>query len=210
MAHPSRMRRFVGVLAAVALPHPLNAQISLRAAAADVDNRLIGGMIGAAVFGSVPIGGANTRLVFGGEYLAGSTSRIGVPCGGFIPPGRCPPEPLRDNASSVSGIAGIRIPAMRSGNTALYLGGDLGLTALRSRTRGLTSGRRITADKAMWRADIVGEVEWTPPNGRFGLGGGAALGGLAPVGNTIVVDGYTPFNETMRAFRVWIGLSWRP
>lgn len=199
------------IFAAMVGPRQMSAQgLTLRAGAANIGNPLIGGVAGGGLLGSIPVGSNGARLLVGAEYLAGTSSRFGIPCAGLIAPGSCAPEPLRDRAAASSGLVGIRLPAWHERRAAVYLGGDLGVSWLRSRTRGEASGREIHAAKAMWRGDLVGEVEWLAGGQRgVGLIGGVAVGGLAPVDRDLVVDGYTPLDRTARTLRGWLGITWR-
>ena len=188
----------------------LGQALTVRAGAAHIGNELVGGVLGGGLLASFPVGSSDTRILIGAEYLAGTSSRIGVPCGGLIAPRTCPPEPLQAWAASASGLVGIRVPAWQGRRVTVSLGGDLGISRVRSRTRGQASGREITAAKAMWRGDLVGEAEWHPRARRgLGLVGGVAVGGLAPVSRDVVADGYTPFDRTARALRGWLGVTWR-
>lgn len=109
--------------------------LTVRAGAAHIGNELIGGVLGGGLLASFPVGSSDTRILVGAEYLAGTSSRIGVPCGGLIVPGTCPPEPLQDWAASASGLVGIRVPAWQGRRVTVSLGGDLGISRVRSRTR---------------------------------------------------------------------------
>jgi hypothetical protein len=190
---------------------PARAQsLGVRAVGADLRHQVLGGLFGAALVGTVPLGSAGTELVLAGEHLKGRSNRIGVPCAGLIEPGTCGPEQLRDYATASSLAAGVSGRIAGSGRLALSAGGRLVAMHLRTRTRGLDSGRELSANKTMGGAEVGLEGAWHPwGNTPLALVTGAAVGWQSPVRNEVLLDGYTPFEQGFRVARAWLGLTWR-
>ena len=184
--------------------------VGLRAVAADVRHPLLGGLLGGAAEVMIPLGAQGLELALGGEHLVGRSRRVGAPCGGFPPPGTCGPEAVRDDGRSTALSAGVRLPVGRDHPIALRVGGGLAVAFVSNTRHGLVSGTRLTASKALWRADVEAEASWRPwPAKAVALVGGAGAGWQMPIRNEQVLDGYTPFTHGARVLRAWLGASWR-
>ena len=157
--------------------------------------------VGGSVVGS-PIA---LRLGFG--RLSGDHDRTGSTCSGLVEPGMCPPEPLRDETHFTRGRGELAVALLQSGRSSLGLVGGLVVGRLGSDTEGLTSGKRISADKTVWGADIGGEGRWffssVVP---VGLEAAFSIGRLNPARNSGIADGYTPFERSFGFTRLRVGV----
>ncbi len=184
--------------------------LAVRAVAAEIRHPLFGGLFGAALVATVPLGSSSIALEIAGERLVGNSSRFDVPCAGLIEPGTCRPEPLRDHGSSTAISIGLSAPAAPGRRVSFRAGGALALAFVATDTRGLVTGAQLSARKTLWRADVEGEWTWHPWSGKpLALLGGAAAGWQAPFRHEEVADGYTPLNQGAAVVRLWLGVSWR-
>jgi hypothetical protein len=166
-------------------------------------------LAGAAVSISRPRRDQQLTLRFDAERLRGRADRIGVACAGFIRPGSCPSEQLRDEVrlTSVSGGPSFRV--LHSQHTLLTFTTDLTLASIRAETNGLTTGGRLVAAKVLWGGRIGVSAAWTPALwAPMALEIGVERGRLMPLVHTSVADGYTPFEGGFNATRLRVGLAW--
>jgi len=202
---------FAAVLA-VSLSGPSWGQeLAVSAVALDAHHYLLGAPLtgGAVALRGGPAGGRFTYRV-GGEWLRGHNERTGIPCGGFIQPGTCAPERVRDESRLSGANAGAAVRMLGGERAALALTGDLTVASIHAETRGLTSGRSIDATKVLWGMRVGAEGWWAPwPRTPLALELGAAAGKLTPFAADQVLDGYTPFNDGFSFTRLWVGLTWR-
>jgi hypothetical protein len=88
---------------------------------------------------------------------------------------------------------------------------DLTLASLRADTRGLSTGATLTASKMLWGALIGARVTWTPVTRvpvALEIAGG--VGGLMPLVQDVVADGYTPFEAGFDVRQARLGVVWQP
>ena len=172
----------------------------------DTDHRLVHDLTGVELrLGTAP---ANTRLGIrlGLGRLSGTHERVGSTCSGLVEPGMCPPEPLRDETRFTRGRGELSVALLQHDRSSLGFVVGLDLGHLESDTHGLTTGAHISADKTVWGADIGGEARWffsaAVP---VGLEAAFAIGGLNPATNSLIADGYTPFEESFGVQRIRVG-----
>ena len=200
----------VGVLIAARVGH---AQ-SVTASAVMMDARhelLDGALIGAAIDVRLPIGRRSAMARLGVTRLAGEGRRTGAACGGFIlDPSACPPEPLRDDAQFTTMSAGLSDRLLAWRRLRVDLAADLRGALVGVTTHGLNSGRRLSADRWLWGADIALDAAWSPwAHLPLAFEVGAAAGGVKPFIRDGGVDNYAPFREDFGTTSVRIGVSWR-
>ncbi len=197
---------------ALALPAAAAAQdISLNAAAIGTDHELLSGrLVGAAARLRFPIHDGPVSIRLGVERLAGNFRRTGVPCAGLVEPGTCQPEPTRDDARFAAGSAGVGVRVIEWRRVAIDLTGDLSFANIDVDTRGLASGRMLSATKDLWEGDVGIEGAWSPwKRLPFALQAGFAAGHLWPVVSDAAPDAYTPFERGFELIRLRFGFAWR-
>lgn len=168
-------------------------------------------LFGGAVGVSFPRRDGRVAFRVGADHLRGQADRIGVPCAGMIQPGTCSPEPLRDEARLTSASGGASLRMLRGQHALLAFTSDLTLASLRADTRGLTSGRALTATKLLWGGMVGADLAWTPVlRLPLALEVGGGVGVLMPVAHDQVVDGYQPFDRAFGVRRLRVGVAWRP
>lgn len=202
----------LGLALALALPAAAAAQdISLNAAAIGTDHELLSGrLIGIAARLRFPIHDGPVSIRLGVERLAGNFRRTGVPCAGQVQPGTCQPEATRDDARFTAGSAGVGVRVIDWRRFAIDLTGDLGLVDVGVDTRGLASGRMLSATKDLWEGDVGVEGAWSPwKRLPFALQAGFAAGHLWPVVSMPAPDDYTPFEHGFELIRLRVGFAWR-
>lgn len=199
-------------LVAFAFPPVAAAQsVSLSASVVDANHYLLGSRLAGVTAGvSYPLYDGPVLLRFGVERVAGDSRRIGSTCAGLALPGTCQPEPVRDNAHVTSAGAGVGLRIVERHRLALNLTGDVNFAVLHVDSHGLASGRSISAGKELWDIDVGAEGAWSPWT-RIPLAVEASLaaGHMVPVTNELVLDGYTPFEQSFDLVRARIGLAWR-
>lgn len=168
-------------------------------------------LTGAAVSVSVPRRDERLTLRYEAARLRGSAERIGIACAGFIRPGTCPSEPLRDESRLASASGGAVLRILRRRHAMIDFTADLGLASLRAETRGRTSDGVLTAKKALWAGQIGANAAWTPAaRVPIALEIEGGIGGLLPIVRVDVEDGYTPFERGIVVRRFRVGVAWRP
>ncbi len=185
--------------------------LGARAVIADINHSRIGGLFGAALAAEIPLGDSRMALTFGLERTADGSDGVGIACGGFILPGTCPSEPVRNHASATTGSVGVAGIVLDRRTWAVRLLLDAGISRVTTETRGRTTGNTLPAAKTMFRGGAGAETSWHP--GRrtpVALDAGVSLGFQTPFDKEILVDGFTPLNRSSRVLRVWLGASWRP
>jgi hypothetical protein len=117
---------------------------------------------------------------------------------------------VRDESRWRSASAGTAIRLRGSRHVGLALTADLELASVRADTRGLASGRVLSAMKMIWGGLVGVEGTWAPvAQVPLALELGAAIGGLTAVAKEQVVDGYTPFENAFTADHLRLGITWR-
>lgn len=185
--------------------------LSLSAVAVNADHELLGArLVGGAARFVFPVGN-RVRLFVGGERASGRSFRTGIPCGGFYDPhSGCVTESLRDDGTLSTGEGGVDVRLLAADGFVLRASGDIRLGLVSATTTGLTSGRTLSATKAVRGADVGVDAFWSPwPERPLSIDAGVRYGGLTPLVNEQILDGYTPFDSAFRTTRVSIGLSWR-
>ncbi|HUF26437.1 MAG TPA: hypothetical protein VMM18_05575 [Gemmatimonadaceae bacterium] len=166
-----------------------------------------------------PLAGGWARLRIGGEnqiswqlgieLLGAAGNRIGVPCGGFIQPGTCHQETVRDAARITAVRAGPRVRLLSGERATASLTADVDLAVVRVATRGLASDLSISAVKVLKGGALGLEASWSPWD-RFPLAfeTAVAAGGYLPLFREQVSDAYTPFEHAFAVRRLRFGVSW--
>jgi hypothetical protein len=86
---------------------------------------------------------------------------------------------------------------------------DVQVAHARSETRGQTSGRRLSADKALWGGGIGLDASWSPwKRLPLALEAGVTTGILRPTFGEQVIDGYSPFEGDFAVKRLRLGVAW--
>jgi hypothetical protein len=136
---------------------------------------------------------------------------VGIPCGGFYHPDICAVEPLRDEATLTTGMAGLGLGVLSSQRFAVALTADVRAGLVRADTRGLMSGQSISASKTIWGGDVGAEGTWMPwAHLPIAVEVSAAIGGLTPVSSDQILDAYTPFESSFTVKRLSVGVAWSP
>ncbi len=149
-------------------------------------------------------------IYFGSEWALGDRTATGVPCAGLIPPGGCAPEQVRDESRLRTGDVGAAFRVLGNAHASLAVTADLLAGSVRRESRGLTSGRSLSAEKRMWGGRVGAESRWQPWAGTpLDVQLGVSYGELRPFSTAVVVDGYTPFEQSMRVRRILFGGTWR-
>jgi hypothetical protein len=157
-----------------------------------------------------PIGNRVVSIRLGFEHVSGTSHRFGVPCSGLIPPGSCPPEPLRDEGRLTSLAAGVALPLITARRFDLETLASLRVGRAHSRTLTRTSGEVLSAAKLLWGAEWGLDGTWAPwARVPVAVELSLSLGGLLPVMAEQVADGYTPFNQGFAMGRLALGVVWR-
>jgi hypothetical protein len=186
--------------------------VSVNAIGLDASHFLLGEPL---VGGGVTLGWSGPRATVafrvGGEWLRGRADHTGTACAGLIEPGTCLPEQVNDESWLAQGNAGVAVRVLGGGRAALALTADLALASVRADTRGLWSMRSLHARETLWGALVGVETTWLPlPRLPIALDLAANVGGLRPIVSDLLIDGYTPFNDSFRIRLVRVGISWRP
>ena len=207
-----RPTRTLTVLAALTIGGPLSAQeLSVSAVGAATSHELLGTLGGGAIGLRLgPPGGPFAfRLAY--EYLAGTTHRTGVPCGGGpLPPGTCDPQPVRDAARMSSVSAGMSTTLLRRSRGALDLLGEFRVAHVKAERRGLTSGETLSPREFLPGADLTLEGEFRPrASWPLALQVGASAGGLY-ASRAECCDQYQPFAGGFGITRLRLGVAWQP
>lgn len=168
-------------------------------------------LAGAAISVNLPRPHQRLTLRFDAERLHGRADRIGIACAGFIRPGTCPSEQLRDEVRLTSASGGPSFRVLRSRHTLLAFTADLTLASLRAETHGLTTGGKLVATKVLWGGRIGANAAWTPAvRVPIALEIEGGIGRLMPIVQEDVSDGYTPFEGGFNVRRLRVGVAWRP
>lgn len=204
------MAAFVGALV---VPVRVHAQdVSGSALVVSANHTLLGNaLVGGAVGFRFPYRDTRLAVHFELAHARGSANRFGVACAGLIQPGTCPNEPLRDHAMLSSASGGAHVRVLTGEYAQLALTADLTLAPLSTDTRGATTGRSLPSSKMLWGGAVGVHAAWTPiRQAPISMVFAAGLGGLLPIVKSIVVDGYTPFENGFTLKRARLGVSWRP
>lgn len=149
-------------------------------------------------------------IYLGSEWASGDHTATGVPCAGLIPPGGCAPEQVRDESRLRTGDVGAAFRVLGNAGASLAVTADLLAGSVRRESRGLTSGRSLSAEKRMWGGRVGAESRWQPWEGTpLDVQLGISYGELRPFSSDVVIDGYTPFDHAMRVRRIVFGATWR-
>lgn len=199
-------------LTALCVPALVHAQsVALRGEYASVRSDYFGPLVGASVVGVLPFGNSGASLQIGAGRLAGSSTPTARACGGFLLRGQfsCEPERLEVNAKATEILAGLRLRIGPQWRGALHVGGNLGFSKLSSRGVGVASRASYDQRETMLRSDAFLEAELVPwPRHGVGIVAGYSFGAYSPTNNEVVLDGFTPLNESTRVWRSWLGVSW--
>ena len=198
--------RFLSALT-LALAPPLAAQsIGVSLLRLDTDHSLVSDLTGFEFRVGSPTVGARLGIRFGVGRLWGSQERVGSTCSGLVQPGSCPPEPLHDETRFTRGRGELSVALLRHHRSAVDLVAGLEVGHIQTETDGRTSGAHVTADKTVWGPDIGAELRWIPSSTvPLGLEASLAVGKYLPAGNTVIVDGYTPFQRSFGVKRLRVG-----
>jgi hypothetical protein len=190
---------------------PLRAQeVRVGAAQAWSDHTLLGDPVGVGAFLTFPEG-ERIRMRLGYEFFSGDLSRTGIPCAGLIPPGTCAPEPLRQEARMHALSTAVPLALAGRERFRLHLVPGARVGRLSGDTRGLESGRSLSAEETVWGADVGIEAQVVPrPTGPVRLHLAAQRGFLRPFQAERSPDAYEPFRTTISLTRWEVGVSYSP
>lgn len=202
-------------LIAVALASPvlvLAQGASVSAIAVSARHTLLGRpLTGGAISIGRPRRDTPLTFQFEAALSRGRAGRIGVPCAGLIEPGICTAEQLRDEARLTSASGGAALRVLHGEHALLALTADLTLASARVDTRGLSSGRTLTASKILWGELIGAHAAWRPlARVPIALEIAGGVGGLMPVVHDYITDGYAPFEQSFDVRRGRLGVAWQP
>lgn len=171
------------------------------------DHRLVPDLIGFELRIGGSATGSRLGIRFGFGRLAGDQERVGSTCAGLVPPDvECAPEPIHDDAHFSRGRGELAVALLQRGRSSLGLVGGLVFGQLNVDSRGLTSGRHLPADKTIWGADIGGDGRWFFSSSvPLGLEAAFSVGELNPTRQTMVADGYAPFEQSFGVRRLRVG-----
>lgn len=198
---------------AVAIPVVAAAQnASVSAVVVSGRHELLGNpLAGGAVGFSFPRRDTRFSLHIEAAFSRGSSGRTDVPCTGLIQPGTCAPEQVRDQAWLASASGGATFPVLRGSHASMAFTANLTLASLGVDSRGLSSGQTLSASKLLWGGLAGANANWTPvARVPFALQVAGEIGGLMPIVEERVEDGYTPFERGFDLRRVRLGIVWRP
>lgn len=197
----------------LSMPMPTAAQsVGVDFVTASAKHYLLGDQLtGGAIHFSYRLPRTPLSLRLSGERLSGDARRFGIPCGGFVNPMGCDPEPLRDEGrlTTVMGGVGLRLLSWR--RIVAELVGDLGAGQVIVDTHGLTSGKTISAREQLLSGSVGLEATWAPwADAPLRLEASMSAGRLTSMPQYTVVDGYTPFaGGSFSITRLRIGAAWR-
>jgi hypothetical protein len=176
--------------------------------AAHANHRLLQGVSGTEASGIFDV---RPAVTFRASYsdLRGAQTRHGIACAGLIMPGTCSPEPIRDDSRIRALTLGVALQVLGRRSWRIAASPGLRIATVRADSRGLTSGRRLSATKLL--AGPEGDLEVSVSPGAFPrLEGHLAIGVGALAGpDEQVVDGYTPFSGGFALTRAQLGLALR-
>jgi hypothetical protein len=182
----------------------------LAATVAQSNHRILGnpgGIAGGATFPLQP------RFAFRVAYslLDSDQTRVGSTCTGLVlDPAECAQEPIDDAATLQGVMFGLVGTVARRGRVALRMIPSASVVRVRAISRGLRTGRELTASSAMIGFGVGAEL-WMTPNTQWPLAlhvGGHV--GMVSGRDQAIVDGYSPFTDDIRLTRVDVGFSvWR-
>jgi len=176
--------------------------------AAHAEHRLLQGVSGTEASGIFDV---RPAVTFRASYsdLRGAQTRHGIACAGLIMPGTCSPEPIRDDSRIRALTLGVALHVLRRPSWRIAVSPGLRIATVRADSRGLTSGRRLSATKLV--AGAEGDLELSASAGAFprleahlAIGVGALIGA-----DDRIADGYTPFSNDFALRRAQLGLALR-
>ena len=147
------------------------------------------------------------------HFLGDDRTRVGRVCVGLIPPDpdACPEERI-DDETSLDGLTVALVARIASrGRASLAVIPSASLLDARTRSRGQQTGNTFGASGPMLGVGAGAELSAVPsPRWPVAVNVGAHVGFVggqaAPV-----VDGYSPFSESIRLVRLDVGVSlWKP
>lgn len=146
---------------------------------------------------ALPFGDSRVGARFTLGYHAGSSDeRMGTLCTGLIFPGQdCSPERLDDRFSLFASSGGIYGDVVKASNIRLSVLGNLQLARVVSSASSVRTGSRLDANRGLWGPSAGINLSWLPvSSGPWSLELRAIRGFLTPIGENLVLDGYTPFD----------------
>lgn len=212
MNGPGR-KRYAALIAVAAAVFPAAAgaqDISIGAIAISANHELLGQpLVGGGVRYGVSWGDSPFSARVGVDRVTGSARRTGAPCGGFIQPGTCPDEPLRDDARLSAVTGGFAVRLLNRQRVTVSLIGDVDFASVRVDTRGLTSGDSISATQILWGPSAGVELAWLPWTSLpLALDASISAGAFMPVAPDQALDGYVPFHRGFGAMRFRLNVRW--
>lgn len=144
------------------------------------------------------------------ERASGDWRGFGNTCSGLSLPEACQSEAINNHNAISNVAAGLAFALFRWHGLMPELAANVGLAWVKSTTSGVTSGRSLSASKTLWLREIGAELAWSP-SARLPLTleAAAGFGMYAPLEESGIVDGYTPFESDFSAMRLRLGLAWR-
>jgi hypothetical protein len=177
----------------------------------DADHYLVGEpLVGVGVRLTTPLRLAGAPVFLRVGTASSRSERYGSPCGGFVPPGVCSPQPVEDHTRMTSGGVGLSAALMSRGQFDVGLDMEANVARWKATSRGRTSGETGDAAEIHLGAAIGLHTSFRPARRlplAFEIGAGAAASNKPP--GYEVVDGYTPFAELITQIRYHVGVAWR-
>jgi hypothetical protein len=208
--HRPRPLPFLALLLTLAVPVSAQAQeLRLSAAHIQTSDPLWGNPNGWAMAVHMP---ASDRLAFliGVSAFSSRQARVGSSCAGLVPPSGCAPEPLKDLARLLDIRLGFAGKVLQREKVGLSIVADGHWVEGTSDTNAPASRRSLSATEGYWGPGVGLDLTFKPnPTGALGFfATGEAVWWVPRNNKTAAVDGYEPFNETVRAPSFSLGASW--
>lgn len=164
--------------------------------------------VGSAITLRTPVRRLDMQASF--NRCAGTASRVGSACAGLVEPGTCAPESIVDASTLYVFSVGPSLNVVRVEGFTLDLIGQVQGGGVNSDSRGLRSGRSLSANKALWGVSGGVTAGWQPnPRMPFVIQGSVTSGRLGKIRDNTTVDGYTPFEgKAFSTHQMSIGVAY--
>jgi hypothetical protein len=134
------------------------------------------------------------------EVLGKNERGLGAPCGGFLPPGGCPQERIRDETRLWSAGLLWRFPVSAGPHWDLGVPVELMVGRIRGSTLGLDTGGRIEASGGLLGGGAGFDLGWMPvPAGPWSIRLRGGVRHAYSTENGVCADCYDPYRD---------GFSW--
>ncbi len=184
-------------------------ELSLSATTASLTDNLVDGrMTGGALSIAFPSPSGVWTYRLGFERAQRTRDAFGTPCFQDFFPSECDPEPLRDRARLQTAMIGVGARVINSGRVHVILTMDGGVGQVSSDIRGQTSNISLAASIARPAGEVGVELRYRPaPRVPLSIRARGAFGVVLGSSDN-VVDGYSPFDESITLSRMSLGVSW--